>query len=99
MGNVYARYKITNDLEFKSSFGIDAFTQKENLYGPYYLKRTQASKGEVVIGTVQGLTWLNENTLTYNKKWKGKHAINAVAGFTTQRFQNESWFIKKMKVR
>ncbi len=92
LGNVYARYKITNDLEFKTSFGIDAFTQKENSYGPNYLKRTQASKGEVVIGTVQGLTWLNENTLTYNKKWNEKHAINAVVGFTTQKFQNESLF-------
>ncbi|HRI22195.1 MAG TPA: SusC/RagA family TonB-linked outer membrane protein, partial [Panacibacter sp.] len=92
LGNVYARYKLTNDLEFKTSFGIDAFTQKENSFGPNFLKRTQASQGEAAIGTVQGLTWLNENTLTYNKKWKNKHAINAVVGFTTQKFQNESLF-------
>ena len=91
LGNVYARYKITNDLEFKSSFGIDGFNQKENSFGPNFLKRTQASKGEAAIGTVQGLTWLNENTLTYNKQWKEKHAINALVGFTTQNFRNESF--------
>ena len=92
LGNVYARYKITNDLEFKSSFGIDGFTQKENSFGPNFLKRTQASKGEAALGTVQGLTWLNENTLTYNKQWKEKHAITALLGFTTQKFRNESLF-------
>jgi TonB-linked SusC/RagA family outer membrane protein len=92
LGNVYARYKITNDLEFKTSFGIDGFNQKENSFGPNFLKRTQASKGEASVGTVQGLTWLNENTLTYNKQWKEKHAITALAGFTTQKFHNESFF-------
>lgn len=92
LGNFYARYKITKDLEFKSSFGIDGFTQKENSFGPNFLKRTQASKGEAALGTVQGLTWLNENTLTYNKNWKEKHSINALLGFTTQKFKNESLF-------
>ncbi|MEJ7585983.1 MAG: TonB-dependent receptor [Ferruginibacter sp.] len=92
LGNVYARYKITNDLEFKTSIGIDAFTQKENSFGPNFLKRTQASKGEAALGTVQGLTWLNENTLNYSKVFKEKHAISALAGFTTQQFNNESIF-------
>ena len=92
LGNIYARYKITNDLEFKSSFGIDGFNQKENSFGPNFLKRTQASQGEASVGTVQGLTWLNENTLTYNKKFKDKHGINALLGFTTQQFNNESLF-------
>ena len=93
IGNVYARYKITNDLEFKTSFGVDAFTDKENSFGPNFLKRTQASQGEASVGSVDGLTWLNENTLTYNKSWhENKHSINAVAGFTTQKFNNESLF-------
>lgn len=92
IGNVYARYKITPDLELKTSFGIDAFTDKENSFGPNFLKRTQASQGEASVGSVDGLTWLNENTLTYNKSWNDKHRINAVVGFTTQKFNNESLF-------
>lgn len=92
LGNFYAKYKITNDLEFKSSFGIDGFNQKESSFGPNFLKRTQASMGEAALGTVQGLTWLNENTFTYNKGWAGKHNINALLGFTTQQFKNESLF-------
>jgi TonB-linked SusC/RagA family outer membrane protein len=92
LGNVYARYKITKDIELKTSFGIDGFTQKENSFGPNFLKRTQASQGEAAIGSVQGLTWLNENTLTFTKSWKDKHNINAVAGYTMQKFNNESLF-------
>lgn len=92
LGNVYARYKILPSLELKSSFGIDGFTQKENSFGPNFLKRTQASMGEAAVGTVQGLTWLNENTLTFNKTIKEKNVINAVAGFTVQKFNNESLF-------
>lgn len=92
IGNVYARYKLTNDLELKSSFGIDAFNDDEASFGPNFLKRTQASNGEASVGNVNGLTWLNENTLTYNKSWREKHRINAVAGFTMQKFNNESLF-------
>lgn len=92
IGNVYARVKITDELEFKTTFGIDGFNDKENSFGPNFLKRTQASLGEAAIGTVQGLTWLNENTFTYNKTFNEIHKINALAGFTAQQFQNESLF-------
>ncbi len=92
LGNVYARYKLMEGLEFRTSFGIDAFSSKENSYAPYYLKRAQASKGEVAIGTVQGMTWLNENTLTYTKQFKNDNRLTALGGFTVQQFENESLF-------
>src|SRR6478752_3921855 len=92
IGNVYARYKVTNDLEFRTSFGVDAFTNNEYSFAPNYLKRTQASNGEASIGNVNGLTWLNENTLTYTKRWHDKHQLTALGGFTVQKFNNESLF-------
>jgi TonB-linked SusC/RagA family outer membrane protein len=92
IGNFYARYKITKDLDFKTTFGIDAFSDRENSFGPNFLKRTQASQGEASVGSVDGLTWLSENTFTYNKNWSDKHHIGAVAGFTAQKFNNESLF-------
>ena len=92
IGNVYARYKIGNSLEFRTSFGVDAFTDNAASFAPNFIKRTQASNGEASIGKVDGVTWLNENTLTFNKSWREKHRINAVAGFTMQQFNNESLF-------
>ncbi|WEK34223.1 MAG: TonB-dependent receptor [Candidatus Pseudobacter hemicellulosilyticus] len=89
LGSVYARYAFSKQLEFKSSFGIDAFNNQENSFGPNFLKRTQASKGEASLAESQGMTWLNENTLSYNNTFNGKHRINAVAGFTVQQFNSD----------
>ncbi len=41
---------------FKTTFGIDAFTNDENSFGPNFLKRTQASNGEASLGRANGLT-------------------------------------------
>lgn len=90
LGNVFLKYKIADGLEFKTSFGIDNYNSKENSFGPNFLKRTQASHGEAGIGMMQGLTWLNENILSYTKDLRGgKDNISAVAGFTTQKFHND----------
>jgi TonB-linked SusC/RagA family outer membrane protein len=89
LGSVYARYKFSDRLELKTSFGIDAFSNRENSFGPNFLRRTQASNGEAVVASSEGLTWLNENTLTYNNTFGKDHVINAVAGYTIQKFHND----------
>lgn len=93
IGNVYGKYKITEGLEFKTSFGVDQYTSKESAFGPNFLKRTEASKGEASIGDVNGLTWLNENTLTLNTKVRDDDHLNILAGYTVQKFNNESMFM------
>ncbi|MBK7098757.1 MAG: SusC/RagA family TonB-linked outer membrane protein [Sphingobacteriales bacterium] len=93
LGNLFARYKILPYLEFKTSFGIDEFFNNESSYGPSFLKRAQASNGEASLGRSNGLTWLNENTFTFNKSIGNDHRLNAVAGFTMQQFNNEKQFV------
>ena len=93
IGNVYAKYNIIKGLDFRTSFGIDQYTTKENSFGPNFLKRTEASKGEASIGDVNGLTWLNENTLTFNTKIKEDQSLNILAGYTIQKFNDESLFV------
>lgn len=93
LGNVYLNYRINSHLEFRTNFGIDGFSTEEGSFGPNFLKRTEASLGEATLGTTNGLTWLNENTLTFNKTFGQKHDINAVAGYTMQKFQNNKLFV------
>jgi len=88
LGNVEARYKILDWLEFKSSLGIDANFSKDRSFAPDWLKAAQGSHGEAGIASLDALTWLNENTLTVNKDI-GKSNINAVLGYTAQEFNNE----------
>ncbi|MDF2382713.1 TonB-dependent receptor [Nostoc ellipsosporum NOK] len=93
LGNAYAQYAFDDHWIFKTSFGLDAFTNSENSFGPNFLKRTQASNGEASLGKSIGNTWLNENTLSYNRRFGTRHAVNGVLGYTMQQFQNEQMFV------
>ncbi|MEQ9440849.1 MAG: TonB-dependent receptor [Cyclobacteriaceae bacterium] len=90
LGNFFAQYEILDGLAFKSSFGIDGLTTKSNAFGPNFLKRTENSLGEASISTLEALTWLNTNTLTYDKDIDPNNTINAMVGFEMQKFRNES---------
>lgn len=89
LGNAYAKYAFSKQIEFRTSFGVDAFSNDEGSFGPNFLKRTQASEGEASIAKSDGMTWLNENTLTYNNTFAGRHRVNAVLGYTMQQFNND----------
>ncbi len=84
LSNLYLQYKIANDLYFKTSFGIDAQFIKEQSFYPNFLKRAEASGGQAASGNIEGLNWLTENTINYNKKFKEIHSLDAVVGFTMQ---------------
>ncbi|SDG22156.1 TonB-linked outer membrane protein, SusC/RagA family [Dyadobacter soli] len=90
LGSVFAEYQILEGLSFKSSFGIDALNTKSNTFGPNFLKRTENSKGEASVTTLQALTWLNTNTFNYNKQINKDNSINVLLGLETQKFRNES---------
>ncbi|QRR01335.1 SusC/RagA family TonB-linked outer membrane protein [Dyadobacter sandarakinus] len=90
LGSVFAEYKIAEGLSFRSSFGIDALNTKSNTFGPNFLKRTENSKGEASVTTLQALTWLNTNTFNYTKQINKDNSFNVLLGLETQKFRNES---------
>ncbi|MBC9797026.1 SusC/RagA family TonB-linked outer membrane protein [Sinomicrobium weinanense] len=90
LGNVFAEYSLTENLDFRTSFGIDLLNTKSSTFGPNFLKRTENSRGEASVSTLNALTWLNENTLTYNKTFENGNNLTALLGFTLQEFENES---------
>jgi TonB-linked SusC/RagA family outer membrane protein len=90
LGSVFAEYQIVKGLSFRSSFGIDALSTKSNTFGPNFLKRTENSKGEASVTTLQALTWLNTNTFNYTKQINKDNSFNVLLGLETQKFRNES---------
>lgn len=90
LGNTYLKFNLAKGLVFKTSFGIDGLTSKSRSFGPNYLKRTENSLGEASIIDLQAMTWLNENTLSYNYTIDDNNRIDALLGFTMQQFKNES---------
>lgn len=92
IGSLFAKYSISNNLNFKASLGIDGYSVKENRFIPNFLKRTEPNNGEAVIGTVDGATWLSEFTLQYTNEFSDRHSIDALAGYTVQAFKSERLF-------
>lgn len=88
LGNIYGEYEIIKGLTARVSLGADAFYNKENLFVPPGLFKTKASNGEASVATIHGLTWLNENTLTYKRTFD-RHTFDGVIGFTSQLSQAE----------
>ncbi len=90
IGNMYATYKIIDGLVFRSSIGIDAVTSRDRSFQPSWLRASRSVQGIAGISTIEALTWLNENTLNFDKRLRENDQLNVVVGFTTQEFENES---------
>ena len=90
LGNVFAEYQLLDGLSLRSSFGIDGLSTKSNSFGPNFLKRTENSKGEASVSTLEALTWLNTNTLNYSKQINPSNSFNVLLGYEIQKFRNES---------
>lgn len=85
--NGFAEYAFTKELKLKVTGGInssdwrnDIFNNSQTRYGhPQSLNKVNGS-----ILYTESDTWLNENLLTYNKRFNKKHSLNLVGGVTFQ---------------
>lgn len=96
LGNFSAEYKITPELVAKSTIGADLLNTKLNYYAPSYTSAGNAGgtiTGSGSVGTINYISWLNENTITYDHTFKDKHFLNVVAGYTTQYQKSENTFL------
>ncbi|MEZ4947534.1 MAG: TonB-dependent receptor [Cyclobacteriaceae bacterium] len=91
LGNIFATWDITKDLKFKTSIGTDAVFLSEKSFVPNDVRRGEGSRGQAALANQQGVNWLFENTMSYNKKF-GVHSISAVVGHTMQAYHNEFLF-------
>ncbi len=90
--NAFGEYKITDNLKFKSSFGVDYVQSRDRRFYPTTVNAGRGAKGSGAEGYNQEMNIVNENILSFNKTFAGKHVLNAVAGVTYQTSQYESLF-------
>lgn len=95
--NGYVAYDILKGLKLKISGGYtydarknDQFNNSNTRYGG----PTSTDKVNAQIIRNERLTWLNENTLTYQTNIKNKHFFNALAGVTFQNSDYEYYSLK-----
>lgn len=91
LGNASADINLTKSLKFRSNFGVDYFSHKYDYYLDYIMTTPgRNDHGYATSQKTNSFTYLWENTLNYDKKWK-KHSISALGGVTTQKNKyNES---------
>lgn len=81
LGNVYAAYQLTKNLEVRTSFGVDASVQRVRNIGrpqPEYVEGNFINSSQARSNYDYAWTWTN--TLTYNKTFNDVHNFNAYIG-------------------
>jgi TonB-linked SusC/RagA family outer membrane protein len=84
LGDVYGNWEILDGLKLRISAGADVLHNKGNLYFPSYIYQGIGNNGIGTVRSVLNSTWLNENTLTYDRNINENHYINVLAGVTFQ---------------
>ncbi len=94
LGNIFLEYRISENLKFRTSLGIDANFNRTHRFLSSKTGRAGTAPPNVPSGiasSAQEMEWLNENLLTYNKTL-GDGLITAIAGFSVQK--NDYQFIQ-----
>jgi TonB-linked SusC/RagA family outer membrane protein len=90
-GNAYLNYKIIEDLTFKTYIGVDLDYYRQSFYTANSLLYRGSTQGDPFgqSSSAQGINWLWENTLNYNKSFAGGHKLDALVGYTSQKQNDE----------
>jgi TonB-linked SusC/RagA family outer membrane protein len=94
LSNAFAEYKILNGLQYKFSFNVDMNNTVRRGFTP---STAQGGLGVAPPGAPTGsyntstyLSWLAENTLTYQKSINGDHNFEALVGYSAQNTNTEN---------
>lgn len=89
LGNIYGQYNFHPSLFFRTEFGVDIQNQNDDQYYGY---QTDAGAGTDGYGESDWNRVLNYNTnnyFSYKKSFSDVHDLEAVAGMSFQRYQND----------
>jgi TonB-linked SusC/RagA family outer membrane protein len=92
VGNLFAEATILKNFTAKTSFGVDAGYNQAVSFTPRYFVSPQQQNllNTLTKGNSYNITWLWENTITFNKKY-GDHSLDVVAGYTMQEASSENF--------
>lgn len=105
LGNVTATYQINRTLSYKAVFGYDnsqsertsfadprlgsnAYGGTTNIFGRDLLNPIEKN-GRTTRQNLDNTSFLTEHYLTYDNVFNGKHALNAILGYSYQDFSTE----------
>ncbi len=87
LGSVYATYDFTENLQFKTTWSVDFSSLLDESFTP--AGGNETDEGEGIYGTYEELSWLVENTLSYNRTIGDGNNFNFLLGYTVQESNTE----------
>ena len=88
VGNFYGQYEILDGLKFRTSLGGDYSQTKRDRWQGVQASRNGAAAAQLDIENFQRIHIVSDNVFTYDKVF-GKHDLNAVAGFSAEKWDYE----------
>ncbi|WP_338877384.1 TonB-dependent receptor (plasmid) [Spirosoma sp. SC4-14] len=85
LGNIYGEFKFIEGLVGKVLVGADVAYSTGRGYSPKTTLEGLNENSIANISTVENVSWLNENTLTYTRKIGTRHSLTALLGNSFQR--------------
>jgi TonB-dependent starch-binding outer membrane protein SusC len=86
LGNVFGEYRILDGLELRLSFGADYADRWRYTYYPSTtLRGFEAGGGEAIRSSVSTTSWVNDNTLTYQRQFGQMHDLTLLGGYSRER--------------
>lgn len=95
--NGYAEYEFIKGLKLKVSGGYTVTNVRGESFNNSKTRYGSANSNDHVnatLSTSESKTWLNENTLTYQKLINKVHSFNAMIGFTAQASNSSAYSMK-----
>jgi TonB-linked SusC/RagA family outer membrane protein len=92
IANGYAEIGIMKYLKLRVTGGINRNMQRNDAFNNTKTRSGNVNSAYGVNGSIyyyETTNWLNENTLTFDKRFNSNHKINAVVGVTVQGNRNE----------
>ena len=102
LGNVRLDWNIAKGLKFQTQAGITrSLTENENFYNTRTYKGRKAASNALGVNAdytaSQSNEWVNENTLTYNRK-DGYHVVDGLLGFTWQGVEKKGFGYQTIQI-
>lgn len=94
IGNAFLEYKFLNNFTFTSKLGIDLYNLREHGYDPNTVRQGAKYNGLGIEGTTYVSNMVNSNVLQFIKSLKQNHNIEALAGYSFEKYARRNTYIE-----
>jgi TonB-linked SusC/RagA family outer membrane protein len=88
LGNAFANYSFLHGFSLKTNLAVDKGAETRNRYSPASISTTAVATGQS--SSVDNYSWTAEATLNYAKTFLQDHYVEALVGYSAQKFEQVS---------